>query len=80
MANGCEDCPAAVSTLNVGEATSLGGMPLINAHGSLACDVAAAETGENFVYSVHSILILQLNYFATSWQAEFLISFKLQIL
>jgi len=45
MADWCANSPTTVSTLNVCETTSLAGMPLIDAHGDLACDVAATEAG-----------------------------------
>ena len=58
MADGGANSPAAVATLEVGKAAGLNGVPLVDAAGGLAGDVAAAEAGEDFVHSVHSILVL----------------------
>lgn len=55
MADGSENGPATVSPLEVGEATSLACVPLVDAHGDFAGEVAAADASEDFVCCVHSM-------------------------
>jgi len=61
MANGCKYGPAAVAALDVGESAGLDGVPLIDAAGSLACDVAAADASADFIECIHAILF-EFNY------------------
>jgi hypothetical protein len=57
VADGGKDGPAAVAALDVGDATSLAGVPVVDATGSTAGAGVAAETGTHFVHDVHIELI-----------------------